>query len=128
MTERTDSRSPRQSGATVAVEADGPADPTLERTHAEVPGDGRHPRDAYLRQILAAMVAFREGDFSVRLPTDWSDIEGRIAEAFNQTIAQEDRIAQEISRVSVLVGKEGRLKRRMAMPVATGGWAVKVES
>ena len=74
------------------------------------------------------MVAFREGDFSVRLPTDWAGVEGRVAEAFNQTIAQEDRIAQEISRVSVLVGKEGRLKRRMALPVATGGWAVKVES
>ena len=35
--------------------------------------------------LLAAMMAFRDGDFSWRLPSDWADTEGRIAEAFNQT-------------------------------------------
>ena len=42
-----------------------------------------------------AMVAFRDGDFSVRLPADWAGIDGRIAEAFNQAIAHEDRISRE---------------------------------
>ncbi len=81
-----------------------------------------------MRQILTGMVAFREGDFTVRLPTDWADIDGRIAETFNQIISQEDRISREITRLSVMVGKEGRLKQRMSLPVATGGWAVKAES
>src|SRR5215467_13631946 len=78
------------------------APPRPEITH-----NGHDSRDARLRQILMAIVAFREGDFTVRLPTDWGDIEGRIAETFNQTIAQEDRISREITRLSVMVGKEG---------------------
>ncbi len=42
--------------------------------------------EARSRQILTAFVAFRDGDFSVRLPADWPGIDGRIAETFNQTI------------------------------------------
>src|SRR5256885_14585695 len=126
MNERPDIQVAMESGSMSVAEADEFANSTSERTHPENSAEAGNPRDAYLRQILTAMVAFHEGDFSVRLPTDWSGIEGRVAEAFNQAIAQEDRVAQEISRVSLLVGKEGRLKRRMALPVATGGWALKV--
>jgi HAMP domain-containing protein/signal transduction histidine kinase/DNA-binding response OmpR family regulator len=84
--------------------------------------------EARLRQILAAVLAFRNGDFSVRLPPDWAGTEGRIAEAFNDVIMQENRIAQEVKRLSVTVGKEGRLKQRMSVPGAVGGWSLKVDS
>ncbi len=84
--------------------------------------------EARSRQVLAAIVAFRDGDFSVRLPSDWTGTEARIAEAFNQTIGHEDHIAREVARISVTVGKEGRLKQRMSLPGAIGGWATKVES
>jgi HAMP domain-containing protein/signal transduction histidine kinase/DNA-binding response OmpR family regulator len=79
------------------------------------------------RQLLSAMTAFRDGDFSVRLPTDWEGVEGRIAEAFNQALAHEDRITREITRLSTAVGKEGRLRQRMSVPGAVGGWSEKVE-
>ncbi|MDX2186048.1 MAG: HAMP domain-containing protein [Opitutaceae bacterium] len=92
----------------------------------------QHPtageEDTRLRQLLVAMVAFRDGDFSVRLPADWSGIEGRIAEAFNQTVALEQGVANEVTRLSVTVGKEGRLKQRMSLPGATGLWAARVDS
>ena len=78
--------------------------------------------------ILAAMAAFRDGDFSVRLPSDWEGTEGRIADAFNQTIRNEERLTSEASRLSRTVGKEGRLKQRMSVPGAAGGWAEKVDS
>jgi HAMP domain-containing protein/signal transduction histidine kinase/DNA-binding response OmpR family regulator len=84
--------------------------------------------EARSRQILAALVAFRDGDFSVRLPTDWTGTDARIAEAFNQTIGHEDRIAREVEHLSVTVGKEGRLKQRLSLPGALGGWATKVSS
>ncbi|XHS77967.1 HAMP domain-containing protein [Burkholderiaceae bacterium UC74_6] len=84
--------------------------------------------EARSRQILAAMVAFRDGDFSVRLPTHWVGVDDQIATVFNQTIAQEARISAEVSRLSGMVGKEGRLKHRMSMPGSLGGWATKVES
>src|ERR1700761_9823106 len=80
------------------------------------------------RQLLMAMMAFRDGDFSVRLPADWPGVDGRIAEAFNQSLAHEGRISREVARLSVTVGKEGRLKQRMTLPGAVGGWAEKVDS
>src|SRR5271170_1002382 len=84
--------------------------------------------EARSQMLLAAMLAFRDGDFSWRLPSDWADAEGRIAEAFNQTIAQEDRIAREVERLSMTVGRDGRLKQRMSLPGAIGQWATKVDS
>jgi hypothetical protein len=80
-----------------------------------------------LRQVLVAVVAFRDGDFSVRLPAEWSGTEGRIAEAFNEALAYEDRTAQEVTRLSITVGKEGRLRQRMSLPGAIGQWATRVD-
>src|SRR4051812_6052812 len=37
-------------------------------------------------QLLAALRAFRKGDFSARLPTSFAGIEGEIAEAFNDAL------------------------------------------
>ncbi|MEO8307521.1 MAG: HAMP domain-containing protein [Pseudomonadota bacterium] len=84
--------------------------------------------DTRSRQIFAAMVAFRDGDFTVRLPTHWDGIDGRIAEAFNEALSHEDRITREVTRLSITVGKEGRLRQRMSVPGAIGTWADKVES
>ena len=77
---------------------------------------------------MLAMIAFRDGDFSVRLPADWLGTDARIAEAFNQTIAQKQRISIEVTRLSDTVGKEGRLKQRMSLPGAIGDWAVEADS
>ena len=62
-----------------------------------------NPAEARSRQILSAIIAFRDGDFSARLPAEWAGTDGRIAEAFNQTIAHEERIAQEVTRLSATV-------------------------
>jgi HAMP domain-containing protein len=80
------------------------------------------------RLILAGMVAFRDGDFSVRLPTNWLGTDGMTAEVFNQTIAQKQRISSAITRLSTAVGIEGRLKQRMTLPGALGGWAEDADS
>ena len=81
-----------------------------------------------LKQILVAVLAFRDGDFSARLPSDWTGTEGRIAEAFNRTLSNQQRITHEISRLSETVGKEGQLKQRMSLPGAVGGWAVQTDA
>ncbi len=88
----------------------------------------KNPEDFRLRAILGAMVAFRDGDFSVRLPVDWADTEGEIAAAFNQVIAQKQLVSQEVARLSEMVGKQGRLKQRMSLPGALGGWAADADS
>ncbi len=84
--------------------------------------------DARHWALLQALTAFRDGDFKVRLPTNWGGIEGRIAETFNQALGHEQRISEEVARLSVSVGKDGRLAQRMSVPGALGGWSVKVDS
>ncbi|MDB5943497.1 MAG: putative histidine kinase, atypical hybrid, partial [Ramlibacter sp.] len=74
--------------------------------------------EARSRQVLAAMMAFSAGDFSTRLPSSWSGVDSRIAEAFNQTIRNAERITGEAARLSTTVGKEGRLSQRMSAPGA----------
>src|SRR4051794_22458610 len=94
----------------------------------------RHPHspaeasEARSQMLLAAMQAFRDGDFSWRLPSDWTDTDRRIAEAFNQTIAHEDLISREVERLSKTVGRDGQLKQRMSLPGAIGQWARKASS
>jgi HAMP domain-containing protein/CheY-like chemotaxis protein len=90
--------------------------------------NGETSHDAQLNQILSSILAFRDGDFTVRLPIGWSGIQGRIAEAFNQTIAHEDSIAKEVRELSVSVGKEGRLKQRLSVSTAGGSWAVRTQA
>ena len=84
--------------------------------------------EARSRQVLAALMAFASGDFNIRLPAEWSGIDARIAEAFNQSIANADRITGEAARLSNTVGKEGRLTQRISAPGAIGSWAAQVDS
>ncbi|MES2480436.1 MAG: HAMP domain-containing protein, partial [Pseudomonadota bacterium] len=90
--------------------------------------DAANSAEVRSRQLLAALTAFSVGDFSARLPSDWDAIDGRIALAFNQTITLAQRITDEAARLSVTVGREGRLMQRMSSPGALGGWAAQVDS
>src|SRR5262249_47576299 len=82
--------------------------------------------DGFPQQLLAAMLAFRQGDFAVRLPVDVTGIDGKIADAFNEIVSVSPRPARETARGSQAVGKEGRLKQRMTVAGVTGGWADEV--
>src|ERR1700741_1818374 len=83
--------------------------------------------DAKSRRILASMLAFRDGTFSVRLPPDWEGVEGQFAAAFNQAVSNADRLTREASRLSRAIGREGRLKEPLSLPGAAGCWADKVD-
>ena len=78
--------------------------------------------------LLQALLAYKRGDFSVRLPVDGSGMAGKIAEAFNDIIAMNHWMAENIARVSQAVGHEGRLAQRSPMPPATGGWSDTVQA
>src|SRR5438034_2593827 len=80
------------------------------------------------RQLLSVLLAYKSGDFSVRLPADWVGIPGKIADAFNEIVEFNQRLSLETARVSRAVGKEGKLKQRLAVPGAKGDWASKVEA
>src|SRR4051812_31483044 len=75
------------------------------------------------RQLLAALRAFRKGDFSVRLPRDFTGMDGELAEAFNDVVELNDRISKEFERLGDIVGKQGKINHRARLPGAAGSWA-----
>jgi methyl-accepting chemotaxis protein len=79
-------------------------------------------------QVLAALTALKRGDFSVRLPADWTGVGGKIADTLNDVIELNQRLAREIDRVSHVVGKEGKINERLSLGDVSGSWASKVNA
>ncbi|MDX6403230.1 MAG: hypothetical protein QOH70_685 [Blastocatellia bacterium] len=78
--------------------------------------------------LLKTLLAFKKGDFSARLPGDWTGEAGKIADTFNDIIELSDRTAKELDRVSRVVGKEGKIMDRATVPAAAGSWLRLVDS
>jgi methyl-accepting chemotaxis protein len=72
--------------------------------------------------LLRALVAMRDGDFSVRLPQDWVGIDGKVADTFNDIISANARIASELERVGHVVGKQGKTRQRVKFGRPQGAW------
>src|SRR5579872_5614434 len=77
---------------------------------------------AEIETILTALHTMREGDFSVRLPGSWTGLTGKIADTFNDIVAANEHMAQELKRVGQAVGKEGRTRERLRSRAAKGAW------
>ena len=75
------------------------------------------------RHILAALRAFKRGDFDVKMREDLTGIDGQIAETFNELVEMVKTIREEASEVSSAVGKDGQAGKRMRRLNAAGGWA-----
>jgi signal transduction histidine kinase/CheY-like chemotaxis protein/HAMP domain-containing protein len=73
--------------------------------------------------ILHAVTAYRAGDFGVRLPADWTGLEGKVADALNEVIATNQWIRHELGRLREVVGKQGRITQRLSVGGARGEWA-----
>ena len=78
--------------------------------------------------LLKALVAFKKGDFSIRLPGEWTGEAGKIADTLNDIIELSDKTAREVERVSRVVGKEGKIMHRAAVPAASGSWLRLIDS
>ena len=78
--------------------------------------------NAVLVEILQKLQAVKAGDFSVRLRGDWDGLPGKIADAFNDIIASNQRMADQLHRVGEVVGKEGITNQRMTLGITNGAW------
>jgi HAMP domain-containing protein/CheY-like chemotaxis protein/signal transduction histidine kinase len=90
--------------------------PLVELTNGA--GNGSHQ----LHDLLTALQAVRVGDFSVRMSGDRLGIEGKVADTFNEIVAANQRMAQQLERVGQRVGKEGKTKQRVRFAVSSGSW------
>ena len=77
--------------------------------------------------ILSALMQLKRGDAKARLPYHGAGAFGKVAEVFNDLVEQSAMMADEVSRLCQVVGKEGKLKKRASLPNAHGFWADSVD-
>src|SRR3954465_14667275 len=84
---------------------------------------GANGNASYSHELLHALLAMRSGDFSVRMPDDQVGLEGKIADTFNEIVAANQRMAQQLERVGQVVGREGKTRQRVKFSLSSGSWA-----
>jgi len=75
-----------------------------------------------LSELLHALQAMRVGDFSVRMAGDRVGLIGKVADTFNDIVATNQRMAQQLERVGQVVGREGRTRQRVRLGLSDGAW------
>src|SRR5437763_269269 len=85
--------------------------------------------DERLHALRDALRAAKQGDFSVRLPTNGAaaGVIDEVALAFNAFVEENDALVSEFRRVNRSVGFEGKTTER-AFLAAGGSWALAVDS
>ncbi|MBL6939365.1 MAG: HAMP domain-containing protein [Alphaproteobacteria bacterium] len=111
-----------------AVRRPNPKRTKLSQSPKRSSGNGVHtadPREVSrgdLEALLAGLQAVRQGDFSVRLPGDQIGLAGKIADTFNEIVAANQRMAEELDKVGALVGREGKTRHRVKFAMTAGAW------
>jgi len=81
------------------------------------------------RELLRVLGEVRNGNFSVRMPIDKIGVSGKICDTFNEIIALNQTLMEELTLASTTIGKRGHLNHRVSLPrYAKGSWSSGVES
>jgi two-component sensor histidine kinase/methyl-accepting chemotaxis protein len=75
------------------------------------------------RDLLRVLRAMQDGDFSVRMAGANNGLSGQIIEAVNVIAASNQRLAQQLDRVSDEVGREGRIRQRIRLGLPGRCWS-----
>ncbi len=81
-----------------------------------------------VKLLLTTLMALKKGDFSVRMPSDWTGVSGKIADTLNDIIETKQKMVETVTDVSRVVGREGHLTQRADLPGVVGGWATIISS
>src|SRR5438874_515080 len=85
------------------------------------------PKD-FERLLLRTLASIKKGDFSARMPLEFTGMHGKIADTLNDIAELNERTSKEVARIANVVGKEGKLSQRAQVPAAAGDWGVLTES
>src|SRR5436309_11635679 len=97
--------------------------PPIEKSTGKPPKQGANGHAAFdLNNLLYALQAMKVGDFSVRMAGDQLGIEGKIADAFNEIVAANERMAKQLENVGQVVGREGKTRQRVRLGLSGGAW------
>ncbi|MBD9624648.1 HAMP domain-containing protein [Ensifer sp. ENS06] len=75
------------------------------------------------RALFEALLAMKRGDFSVRMRLDLDGITGKIADTFNDLVAANQKMAQQLANVGQVVGRDGRTSTRVRFGLSDGSWS-----
>src|SRR2546423_716372 len=104
------------------------ASTTTVKTPVKTSTNGHVPSPESLQQLVRALKAARDGDFSVRLSERKGTVMAEIATLYNEVVDQNARMAKEFSRVGRVIGREGRMAERVSLPVGSGAWGTSRDS
>ena len=105
-----------------ATSANATAPPKTKRSRNGNINGHTDSNTADLSAILAALQSMQDGDFSVRLPSSWTGLVGKVSDTFNNIAAANQRMAEDLKRVGQVVGKEGRTRERIRFHQTKGAW------
>ncbi|MEI7892498.1 MAG: response regulator [Myxococcales bacterium] len=77
-----------------------------------------------LIQLLTVLTSFNKGDFTARMPVTHIGLAGKIADTLNEILEREERLGQELHRVSVAVGQDGQISQRIKVDNLSGAWGI----
>ncbi|MDB4892065.1 MAG: gacS3, partial [Gemmatimonadetes bacterium] len=119
----------RDAAASEVAEMDASGAVAVRGGSATSGGDGGGTtRDRRLRRLLAGLRALDAGDFTVRLDSNGDALMSEIADIFNSVATKQGRLAEELNRVALSVGREGKMRDRATIGPAGGLWAGSVDA
>jgi signal transduction histidine kinase/HAMP domain-containing protein len=80
------------------------------------------------RVVLGFLAQVHSGDFTARMPLDWTGLPGKVADGLNDLVIANQTFEAELRRVSRVVGKQGELSQRIVPGGQARKWAGGVES
>src|SRR5262245_15261581 len=96
--------------------------PSPSAVPAEAPDERLNGSSPELHELLGALQSMRVGDFSVRMTGSQVGLIGKIADTFNEIVAANERMAQQLERVGQVVGREGKTRQRVKFGLSSGAW------
>ncbi len=120
-----------QAGAKAEVElADLPASRARGGARLGRGGGGRSGQsdEPALRKLLGALRAIENGDFGTRLAPEGDPLIAEVFETYNRVADKHQRFTGELHRLSVAIGREGRLRERAVLEGMPGGWGATVDA
>jgi signal transduction histidine kinase/HAMP domain-containing protein/ActR/RegA family two-component response regulator len=78
--------------------------------------------------LLSVLSDVKHGDFSVRMPLDWTGLAGKVADTLNDVIAANATLGDALANVSRVVGKEGKLSHRVTLRGSDRVWSESIDS
>jgi CheY-like chemotaxis protein/HAMP domain-containing protein len=80
------------------------------------------------RELLRVLAQVQHGDFTARMPLEWTGVAGKVADSLNEVIIANQALEAELLRISDLVGQRGQLSERAVLSGSGQSWSTSLES